>query len=127
MLDMFYDGNPQLETGAVVCQVAPSFIRFGSFEIHAARQNVDLLRELVDYTIRTDFPHLGTPNAETYLVWFKEVCVKTAEMIVHWQRVCFVHGVMNTDNMSILGLTIDYGPYGWLENYDPDLDAEYYR
>jgi uncharacterized protein YdiU (UPF0061 family) len=58
MLDMFYDGNPQLETGAVVCQVAPSFIRFGSFEIHAARQNVDLLRELVDYTIRTDFPHL---------------------------------------------------------------------
>jgi len=120
MRDMFYNGNPELETGAVVCRVAPSFIRFGSFEIHAARQNVDLLRELVDYTMRTDFPHLGEPNAETYLAWFKEVCVKTAEMIMHWQRVGFVHGVMNTDNMSILGLTIDYGPYGWLENYDPD-------
>jgi uncharacterized protein YdiU (UPF0061 family) len=54
------------------------------------------------------------------LAWFEEICRKTAEMIVHWQRVGFVHGVMNTDNMSILGLTIDYGPYGWLENYDPD-------
>jgi len=55
-----------------------------------------------------------------YLEWFAEICRRTAEMIVHWQRVGFVHGVMNTDNMSILGLTIDYGPYGWLENYDPD-------
>lgn len=118
--DMFYNGNPQLEKGAVVCRVAPSFIRFGSFEIHAARQNVALLHELVDYTIRTDFPHLGEPGVETYQAWFTEVCVKTAEMIVHWQRVGFVHGVMNTDNMSILGLTIDYGPYGWLDNYDPD-------
>jgi len=118
--DMFYSGNPQLEKGAVVCRVAPSFIRFGSFEIHAARQNVALLRELVDYTIRTDFPHLGEPGVKTYQAWFKEVCVKTAAMIVHWQRVGFVHGVMNTDNMSILGLTIDYGPYGWLDNYDPD-------
>ena len=132
MRDMFYDGNPQWEKGAVVCRVAPSFIRFGSFEIHAARQNVTLLRELVDYTIRTDFPHLGEPGLETYLAWFNEVCVKTAEMIVHWQRVGFVHGVMNTDNMSILGLTIDYGPYGWLDNYDPDwtpntTDREYRR
>jgi uncharacterized protein YdiU (UPF0061 family) len=55
-----------------------------------------------------------------YLDWFAEVCQRTADMIVHWQRVGFVHGVMNTDNMSILGLTIDYGPYGWLERYDPD-------
>lgn len=118
--DMFYDGNAQFEKGAVVCRVAPSFIRFGSFEIHAARQNLGLLQELVDYTIKTDFAHLGEPSAEVYIDWFKEVCVKTAEMIVHWQRVGFVHGVMNTDNMSILGLTIDYGPYGWLDNYDPD-------
>ncbi len=120
MRDMFYDGNPEWEKGAVVCRVAPSFIRFGSFEIHAARNNVALLQELVDYTIRIDFSHLGEPSKEVYLAWFEEVCVKTAEMIVHWQRVGFVHGVMNTDNMSILGLTIDYGPYGWLENYDPD-------
>jgi uncharacterized protein YdiU (UPF0061 family) len=120
MRDMFYDGNPQAEPGAVVCRVAPSFLRFGSFEIHSARQDIDLLRQLVDYTIRHEFAHLGEPNAEVYVAWFNEVCTKTAEMIIHWQRVGFVHGVMNTDNMSILGLTIDYGPYGWLDNYDPD-------
>jgi uncharacterized protein YdiU (UPF0061 family) len=81
---------------------------------------MDVLKQLADHTIRTDFPHLGEPSADVYLQWFEEVCRRTAEMIVHWMRVGFVHGVMNTDNMSILGLTIDYGPYGWLENYDPD-------
>jgi uncharacterized protein YdiU (UPF0061 family) len=118
--DMFYDGRPQLEPGAVVCRVAPSFTRFGSFEIFASRQDQGVLRKLVDYTLRSDFPHLGEPSPETYAAWFEEVCRTTAEMIVHWMRVGFVHGVMNTDNMSILGLTIDYGPYGWLEDYDPD-------
>jgi serine/tyrosine/threonine adenylyltransferase len=118
--DMFYNGNPKAEPGAIVCRVAPSFIRFGNFEIHAARGELDLLQKLVDYTISTHCPHLGKPSIATYLAWFEEVCRTTAQMIVHWQRVGFVHGVMNTDNMSILGLTIDYGPYGWLENYDPD-------
>lgn len=116
--DMFYNGNPKAEPGAVVCRVAPSFIRFGNFQILTARRDVDLLKKMVDYTIRTDFPHLGEPSPTIYIDWFTEVCKKTAEMIVHWQRVGFVHGVMNTDNMSILGLTIDYGPYGWLENFD---------
>jgi uncharacterized protein YdiU (UPF0061 family) len=118
--DMFYDGNPQREPGAVVCRVSPSFTRFGSFEIFAARGDTDLLKQLVDYTIRTDFPHLAEPCRDVYLEWFREVCTRTREMIVHWMRVGYVHGVMNTDNMSILGLTIDYGPYGWLEDYDPD-------
>jgi uncharacterized protein YdiU (UPF0061 family) len=118
--DMFYNGNPKAEPGAVVCRVAPSFTRFGSFQIFTARGDIKLLKKLADYTIRTDFPHLGEPSPAVYLAWFEEICRKTAEMIVHWQRVGFVHGVMNTDNMSILGLTIDYGPYGWLENYDPD-------
>ena len=118
--DMLYDGNPRPEPGAIVCRVAPSFTRFGNFQIFAARGENDVLKQLVDYTIRTDFPHLGTPSRETYLAWFEEVCRTTAQMIVHWLRVGFVHGVMNTDNMSILGLTIDYGPYGWLENYDPN-------
>ena len=116
--DMFYDGNPKPEPGAVVCRVAPSFVRFGNFQIFAARGEIDILQQLVDYTIRTDFPHLGEPSRATYLTWFEEVCRTTAQMIVHWLRVGFVHGVMNTDNMSILGLTIDYGPYGWLEDYD---------
>ena len=118
--DMFYDGNPKPEPGAVVCRVAPSFVRFGNFQIFAARGEVDVLQQLVDYTIRTDFPHLGEPSRATYLAWFEEVCRTTARMVVHWLRVGFVHGVMNTDNMSILGLTIDYGPYGWLEDYDPN-------
>jgi serine/tyrosine/threonine adenylyltransferase len=118
--DMFYNGNPKAELGAIVCRVAPSFIRFGNFQIHAARDELELLKKIADYTITTHFPHLGKPSPDVYLAWFEEVCRTTAEMVVHWQRVGFVHGVMNTDNMSILGLTIDYGPYGWLENYDPD-------
>lgn len=122
--DMFYDGNPKLEPGAVVCRVAPSFVRFGNFELPTSRRNVTLLKELVDFTIRNDYPEL-LPDAsrpieqETYATWFAEVCRRTADMVVHWMRVGFVHGVMNTDNMSILGLTIDYGPYGWLEGFDP--------
>jgi uncharacterized protein YdiU (UPF0061 family) len=118
--DMFYDGNPRQEPGAIVCRVAPSFTRFGNFEILASRGENELLRRLVDYTIRTSFPHLGEPSPERDRRWFEEVCTTTARMILGWLRVGFVHGVMNTDNMSVLGATIDYGPYGWLENFDPD-------
>lgn len=117
--DMFYDGNPEPEPGAVVCRLAPSFTRFGHFQIHASRGETALLKQLIDYTITTDFPHLGAPGPQTYIDWYQEICDTTAEMVVQWARVGFVHGVMNTDNMSILGLTIDYGPYGWLEDFDP--------
>jgi len=117
--DMFYDGNPRPEPGAIVCRVAPSFVRFGNFEILAASGENDLLKRLADYVITGHYKELGTPSPETYARWFEEVCRRTAVMIVEWMRVGFVHGVMNTDNMSILGLTIDYGPYGWLEGYDP--------
>jgi uncharacterized protein YdiU (UPF0061 family) len=117
--DMFYDGNPQAEPGAIVCRVAPSFVRFGNFEIFTMREDHTVLRQLTDFTIARDFPHLGKPAVDIYLAWFREICARTATLLVHWMRVGFVHGVMNTDNMSILGLTIDYGPYGWLENYDP--------
>lgn len=118
--DMFYDGNPRPEPGAVVCRVAPSFIRFGNFEIFAARDDRELLARLVDFTIARDFPHLTGDPAERRAAWFAEVCTRTARMVAHWMRVGFVHGVMNTDNMSILGLTIDYGPYGWIDNFDLD-------
>ena len=114
--DMLYDGHPRAEPGAVVCRVAPSFTRFGSFELPASRDDIDLLRRLVDFTIRTDFPHLDPGDTGA---WFTEVAERTADLVVHWMRVGFVHGVLNTDNMSILGLTIDYGPYGWLESFDP--------
>lgn len=123
--DMFYDGNPQMEPGAIVCRVAPTFTRFGNFEIFSARNDIALLKKFTDFTLRTDFSDLF-PDASIdftksdYLRWFNEICMRTAQLMAHWMRVGFVHGVMNTDNMSILGLTIDYGPYGWLEGYDPD-------
>jgi uncharacterized protein YdiU (UPF0061 family) len=118
MRDMLYNGNQKEEIGAVVCRVSPSFIRFGNFEILSARGQKTELKQLVDFTIQHHFSDLGTPSKETYLAFFQRVVSTTKDMIVHWQRVGFVHGVMNTDNMSILGLTIDYGPYGWLDNYD---------
>ena len=108
--DMFYDGRPEAEPGAVVCRVAPSFIRFGSFQILAANQEEENLRKLVDFVVSHYYP--GEEH------WFKTLCSRTGSLIADWMRLGFVHGVMNTDNMSILGLTIDYGPYGWLEGYD---------
>ncbi|MCA0394456.1 MAG: YdiU family protein [Proteobacteria bacterium] len=133
--DLLYDGHPAPEPGAIVCRVAPSFIRFGHFELPYARGDVDLLRQLAEFCIWRDFPHLlgaraGTPLATLraqgafdealHAAWFAEVCERTARMVAGWMRVGFVHGVLNTDNMSILGLTIDYGPYGWIDDYDPD-------
>ncbi len=122
--DMFYDGHPRSEPGAIVCRVAPSFVRFGNFELPTSRDDLALLRRLIDFTIRRDFPELiseyGEDDEQLRSAWFTQVCERTARMVAHWMRVGFVHGVMNTDNMSILGLTIDYGPYGWIDNFDFD-------
>ncbi len=118
--DVMYDGNPEYEPGAIVCRVAPSFIRFGNFQIHMARKEYDILKKLADYTIEYYFPNITSPGKDKYIEFFKSVTDKTVDLIIHWQRVGFVHGVMNTDNMSILGQTIDYGPYGWLDDYNPD-------
>ena len=120
--DMLYDGHPAEEPGAVVCRVAPSFVRFGNFQLPASRDDNELLRALVEFTIRSDFDHLlvdGRSIDDAIAPWFTEVCERTADLVLGWMRVGFVHGVLNTDNMSILGLTIDYGPYGWLEIFDP--------
>lgn len=130
--DMFYDGNPIAEPGAIVCRVAPSFTRFGHFEILASRGEHDLLQQLIDFTISRDFPEISNTSSERFANWFRLVCERTAQLVVEWFRVGFVHGVMNTDNMSILGLTIDYGPYGWMDNFDPSwtpntTDAELHR
>ncbi len=117
--DMLYNGNPQHELGAVVCRVSPSFTRFGNFEIFAAQQDTQTLSALADFTIKYDFPEIEADKTPTsYVKWFEEVVDRTAHLMAEWLRVGFVHGVMNTDNMSILGLTIDYGPYGWVENFD---------
>ena len=112
MRDMLYDGNPADEPGAVVCRVAPSFLRFGSFELPTSRDDTATLQALVEFTISKFYPGMSVTEM------FAEVAARTAWMVCEWMRVGFVHGVMNTDNMSILGLTIDYGPYGWLEPFD---------
>ena len=122
MRDMLYDGHPAYEPGAIVCRVAPSFVRFGNFQLPASRGEVDVLRALTEFTIRNDFPHVWALDAtfeEKVGLFFADVCERSALLVAHWMRVGFVHGVLNTDNMSILGLTIDFGPYGWLENFDP--------
>ncbi len=123
--DMLYDGNPEPEPGAIVCRVAPSFVRFGNFQLPASRGETDTLSALIEFTIRADFPQFESQIDDPSTwdagigAWFGEVCARTVRLVVEWMRVGFVHGVLNTDNMSILGLTIDYGPYGWLEDFNP--------
>ena len=106
------------ETAALVTRLAPSFVRFGSFEVFAHRNQTDALRTLADYVIRRYYPQFAT-LAEPYAALLNEVARRTAELMADWQAVGFAHGVMNTDNMSILGLTLDYGPYGFLDAFDP--------
>ena len=116
--DMFYDGNAAAEPGAVVCRVAPSFLRFGSYQLPYSRKEHALLKTLADFTLAHWFPQFAGLGKDGYAAWLADVADRTAQMMAHWQAVGFVHGVLNTDNMSILGLTIDYGPYGWTDNYD---------
>ncbi len=108
-----------VETAAVVTRMAPSFVRFGSFEHWFYRKQPDELKILADYVIDSFYPQLRAA-ANPYQALLAEVCVRTAHMIAHWQAVGFMHGVMNTDNMSILGLTLDYGPFGFMEAFDTE-------
>nr|WP_175000983.1 YdiU family protein [Duganella vulcania] len=108
-----------VETSAVVVRMAPSFVRFGSFEHWFYRNKNDELKVLADYVIDRFYPELRA-EANPYQAFLAEVTRRTAHMIAHWQAVGFMHGVMNTDNMSILGLTLDYGPFGFMEAFDSD-------
>jgi len=107
------------ERGAMLMRISPSHLRFGHFEHFFYSQQQDKVQQLADYAIRHHWPHL-TEDAERYQLWFTDVVLRTARLIALWQSVGFAHGVMNTDNMSILGLTIDYGPFGFLDDYQPD-------
>jgi len=112
----------ELESAAVVTRVAPSFIRFGHFEHFAANQREDELRALADYVIDRYYPECRTTarfNGNAYAAFLEAVSERTAALLAQWQAVGFCHGVMNTDNMSILGLTIDYGPFQFLDGFDP--------
>ena len=107
-----------IETAAIVVRLAPSFVRFGSFEIFASRGEHDAVRILADYIIDRFYPESGT-GADRYPRFFEAVLQRTARLMADWQSIGFMHGVMNTDNFSILGLTLDYGPYGFMEGYEP--------
>jgi uncharacterized protein YdiU (UPF0061 family) len=107
-----------LETAAVVTRLAPSHLRFGSFEVFYYNDQHDSLALLADYVIARHFPRL-VETSDKYVRFLNEVVTRTAQLMAQWQAVGFSHGVMNTDNMSILGLTFDYGPFGFMETYDP--------
>lgn len=124
--DKFYQGDPKLEHGAVVTRVAPTFLRLGNFQLPASRGDIELMKKTADYAIEYHFPQLKDApsditkeNSNRYGLLLQEVIRRNAEMVAGWQSVGFVHGVMNTDNLSILGLCIDYGPFGWLDEFDP--------
>ena len=106
------------ETTAVTTRMAPSFIRFGSFEHWYQNDQPALLRALADHVIDTHYPEARS-DANPYAALLTSVTRRTAQMVAHWQAVGFMHGVMNTDNMSILGLTLDYGPFGFMDGFDP--------
>lgn len=108
----------RIETGAILLRMAPSHVRFGSFEVFSSRGQTNEIEQLADYIIGRFYPELEQ-EADRYAQWFGDVVTRTARMIAKWQAVGFCHGVMNTDNMSILGLTLDYGPYGFLDAYQP--------
>lgn len=103
-----------VEPAAIVCRMAPSFVRFGSFEVFYYREQMSLLKPLADHVIRHHFPQFEND----YAGWLTEVVKRTAELMAQWQTVGFCHGVMNTDNFSILGLTLDYGPFGFMDGFD---------
>lgn len=108
------------ERGAVLMRISPSHLRFGHFEHFFYSQQQEKVQQLADYAIRHHWPHLEA-EADRYQQWFTDIVSRTARLIALWQSVGFAHGVMNTDNMSILGLTIDYGPFGFLDDYQPDF------
>ncbi|XP_034336924.2 protein adenylyltransferase SelO, mitochondrial [Magallana gigas] len=134
--DIFYDGHPIQERCSIVLRIAPTFLRFGSFEIFKATDSEtgrtgpsvgrnDILKQMLDYTVQTFYPEIWQAHSadkETaYVEFFKELTRRTARLVADWQSVGWCHGVLNTDNMSIVGVTIDYGPFGFMDKYDPDF------
>ena len=107
-----------IETGATLVRLSPSHVRFGTFEVFFYRGQKEHVKTLADYVIAKHFPEL-TDEPDKYPRFLREVVLRTARLMAKWQAVGFAHGVMNTDNMSILGLTLDYGPFGFLDNYNP--------
>ncbi|KAK9953583.1 hypothetical protein ABG768_017567 [Culter alburnus] len=119
--DPFYNGNVIKERGAVVLRLAKSWFRIGSLEILTRTGELDVLRTLLDFVIKEHFKSIATNDPDKYVVFFSRVVNETAHLIAHWMSVGFAHGVCNTDNFSLLSITIDYGPFGFMESYDPNF------
>lgn len=135
MRDVYYSGHPRHERCSVVLRIAPTFLRFGSFEIfkqadeHTGRRGPscghdEIRGQMIDYVIEMFYPEIQQnypERVERNVAFFREVMLRTARLVAQWQCVGFCHGVLNTDNMSILGLTLDYGPFGFMDRFDPDF------
>nr|XP_008161085.1 protein adenylyltransferase SelO-like [Chrysemys picta bellii] len=119
--DQFYNGSVKKERGAIVLRVAKSWFRIGSLEILAHSGELDLQRTLLDFVIQEHFPSVNMNDSNRYLDFFSRVVLETANLIALWMSVGFAHGVCNTDNFSLLSITIDYGPFGFMESYDPNF------
>ena len=117
--DQFYNGNFKKERAAVVLRLAQSWFRFGSLEILTFSNEINLLRQLVDFIIKHHFSDIDVTDSSRYLELFSTVGDKTAYLMAKWQSLGFTHGVCNTDNFSILSITIDYGPFGFMDEYNP--------
>ncbi|XP_077977550.1 protein nucleotidyltransferase YdiU-like [Glandiceps talaboti] len=117
--DQFYDGHLKKERAAVVLRLARSWFRIGSLEILAYKKETHLLRKLTDFVIEQYFPLIDATDENKYLALLSEIVSHTADLMARWMSVGFAHGVMNTDNFSLLSITIDYGPFGFLDNYIP--------
>jgi len=119
-----------MEPGAIVCRLAPSWMRIGSLELPLFRQWPEGIKLALNHLIQREFPELGTGGgsgdgtgefaSETYLEWFGEVIRRNAQLVAKWSCMGWSHGVLNTDNISLLGLTLDFGPYAWLDDYNPE-------
>ncbi|KAM4533536.1 protein adenylyltransferase SelO-like isoform 1-T2 [Odontesthes bonariensis] len=119
--DQFYSGNVKTERGAVVLRVARSWFRIGSLEILAESGEMDLLKKLLNFIMEEHFSFISSDDPDKYLVFYSTVVNETAHLVARWMSVGFAHGVCNTDNFSLLSITIDYGPFGFMESYDPNF------
>jgi len=123
--DQFYNGFPKTEKAAVVLRLAPSWFRFGSLEILAHNKELTSLKKLLDFILTEHYSQINLHDVDKYIELFRQIAHKTIDLTVCWQSVGFVHGVLNTDNMSMLGITIDYGPFGFVDAYNPQFVPNY--
>ncbi len=123
MRDIFYNGNAKPEPCSVVLRLAPTWFRIGSLEILARKSETTELKQVLDFILEHQFSHLkqDLDKEDWILAMFANIVDSTASLVAKWMSIGFTHGVLNTDNMSLASITIDFGPFGFLDAYDPDF------